>query len=197
MGDQPQRADVVLRPDVVGQRQQADEVGGDHHGRLDPVFAIACSTFSASKRPSTTTGIPTASSRTPESGPVWYIGPTTRWGRRTRPTRALASAATCSVIVAASGEHRRRQLDALGAAGRPRRVHQVGSGWMSAGGSSGGRSEPLLPRPDDAGTLRAAPSDDHRHAGLLGRFEAGGRRLGTDEQHRAPESGGCRPPRRR
>ena len=45
-----------------------------------------------------TQGTPAAKERAPDSGPVWYMGPTTRWVPAS-PTGAAAKLAMCSATV--------------------------------------------------------------------------------------------------
>ena len=142
---------------------------------------MACSTFSASKRPSTTIGIPTARSRTPDSGPVWYIGPITRWVRYAAKA-FLASASTCSVMLSPPANIVGGSSTPFGRPVVPDVYIRLGRGGEVDGRLvRAGRSEPLVPGRETR-ELRAAPPDDHRYAGLLGGGEAGGHRLGTDEQ---------------
>ena len=173
VGHEPQRAHVVVAAaprraaPAAGRSASAPSPWSRPDARRSP--GARCS---ASKRPRTTTGMPAARTRTPDSGPVWYIGPTTRWvpkaanGLRPRRGHVLAHRA-------AAGEHRRRELDALGPAGRARTCT---SGWAAA------RRRLTARAADDAASQSShdrapcstvePPPDDDRHAGARRRFDA-------------------------
>ena len=91
---------------------------------------------------------------------------------------------------APAGEHRRRQLDALGPAGRPRRVHQVRP-RLDVGRRLGRRRPPPASPPTTARPACAVqpPADDDRHADPAGGVEPGRRGPRTDEQHLGPGVG--------
>ena len=145
--------------------------------------SIARSTFSASKRPSTTTGMPAASRRTPDSGPVWYIGPTTRWVPKAA-NALCASAATCSVIVPPPANIVGGSSTPLGRPVVPDVYIRFGS-RLDVGRRLGRRrrGQPVLPRPHVGLRPSSRQPMTTGTPDPPGGVEPGRRRPRTDEQH--------------
>ena len=99
-------------------------------------LSIAASVASASKRPRMTDETPATSRRMPLSGPVWYMGPTTRWV----PNPAslfFFNPARCSAILPPPANMVGGSSVPLGSPVVPDVYSRLGSGMTSIGGCSG------------------------------------------------------------
>ena len=168
VGDQLHRRHVVLRPDVVRQRQQPHEVGRHHHRGLGAVAVDRGErALGVEAVPRITDGMPATSSRMPDSGPVWYIGPTTRWVPNWAKPCCLQRLEVLGHR-APAGEHRRRELGPLRQPGGARRVEQVRAGREcraaapSAAAPANHSCHGVTPS-----TLVAAPADDVLDPGFV------------------------------
>ena len=180
--DPGHRAHVVARPHVLREGQQAGEVRGHHHAGLGAVGV---------DRPQEPLGVEAAEHH---DGDARGEQPEARQRAGVVHRADDEVGAELGELVLgqrvdvlgdglAAGEHRRGQLDALGPAGRARRVHEVGPG-RDVGGRLrvGRRGQPRVPRRDALGGL-AAPPDHEVEAGLAGRGQPDLRGLGPDEEH--------------
>ena len=79
VGDELEGRDVVAGSHLVGQGEEPHEVGRDHDRGLDTVLLDRSERGLRVEAPEDHRGHARGEEAHPVSGPVWYIGPTTRW----------------------------------------------------------------------------------------------------------------------
>ena len=182
VGDEAERADVVAGAYVIGERQQADEVGRHHDRRLDPMGldrAQHVLGIEAAEHDDRYAGRQQADARQGAG----VVHRTDDEVCAEGSERAPAEGGHMLGHRAAAGEHRRWELDALRPTGGAGGVHEVGQ-RLDVGTRLGRRRrrQPVRPRLHAVG-LAQAPADDDRHADPAGGFDPGHRRPRADEEH--------------